>query len=156
MPLYLKIIIAVALCMGLGFLSGMSTTEAITGWYATVNKPPFNPPNWIFAPVWTILYIMMGVAVAMIWDLGWERKEVKVAVGLFIFQFIINLIWSPAFFGLEKPLIALFIIIILWILIVICIQQFKKLKPLAGNLLIPYLLWVSFATVLNFSIWYLN
>ena len=156
MPFYLKIIICVALCVTLGFLSGFSTVESIEGWYATLNKPPFNPPNWIFGPVWTVLYIMMGVAAALIWEEGWENTAVKTALGIFIAQFVLNIVWTPIFFGMEQLLFALAIIVILWVLIFICIRKFRAIKPLAGNLLIPYILWVSFATLLNFSIWYLN
>lgn len=156
MPFYLKVIICVAICMVVGFLSGFSTASSIEGWYATLNKPPFNPPNWIFGPVWTVLYIMMGVAAALVWEAGWDRPEVKAALGLFVAQFALNAVWTPIFFGMEQLLFALAVILILWVFIFICIRKFRAIKPLAGNLLIPYILWVSFATLLNFSIWYLN
>lgn len=156
MPLYLKIIICVLICMGVGFASGFSTASSIDGWYATLNKPPFNPPNWIFAPVWTLLYAMMGVAVALVWDKGLDRADVKSALLFFVLQFILNAIWTPIFFGQQQLLIALAVIITLWVLLFICIRKFKGVDNLSGNLLIPYLLWVSFATILNFSIWYLN
>lgn len=156
MPLYLKIIISVLICMGIGFASGFSTASSIDGWYATLNKPFFNPPNWIFGPVWTLLYAMMGVAVALVWDKGLDKSIVKNALILFVVQLILNALWTPIFFGQKQLLFALAVIVTLWVLIFICIRKFKIIDNLAGNLLIPYILWVSFATILNFSIWYLN
>jgi len=156
MPLYLKIIICVVACTVIGVLSGFSTASTIDGWYATLNKPPFNPPNWIFAPVWTILYAMMGVAAALVWDQGLEKPAVRAALWLFVAQGLLNAAWTPIFFGMQQLLFALVVILTLWVLIVLCIRKFKAINATAGYLLIPYLLWVSFATLLNASIWYLN
>jgi len=154
--LYIKIVICTAICMLAGFASGALTADSIQNWYSTLNKPFFNPPNWIFAPVWTILYILIGIAVAMIWHKGLNSNGVKIALGLFISQFILNLLWSPFFFNLQAPTIALIIIIILWFLIIITIMNFNKIDKIAGRLMIPYLIWVSFATILNGAIVYLN
>lgn len=151
-----RIIIAVIICFGLGTASGLSTTDAITGWYATLNKPFFNPPNWIFGPMWTLLYIMMGIAVGRIWNLSTEGVDVNEAIMLFVAQFFLNLIWSPVFFSMQSPMAALAVIITMWILILLTIRAFKKHDTLAGKLMIPYLLWVSFATILNGAIVYLN
>lgn len=154
--LYVKIAICTVLCMLTGFISGSLTADSIQNWYATLNKPFFNPPNWIFAPVWTILYILLGIAVAMIWHKGLNSNGVKAALGLFVGQFILNLLWSPFFFNLQAPTIALIIIVVLWFLIIMTIMNFNKVDKTAGRLLVPYLLWVSFATVLNGAIVYLN
>lgn len=154
--LWIKIVICVSLCMATGLFSGISTADAIQNWYSTLNKPFFNPPNWIFAPVWTLLYFLLGLAVALVWHKGWRDKEIKLAIGIFILQFAVNLIWSPTFFNLQAPTIAFIIIIILWILILLTIMRFNKVHRPAALLMIPYWLWVSFATVLNGSIVYLN
>ena len=152
----LKIIIAVVVCLLVGFLSGFSTQSSITEWYAFLNKPSFNPPNWLFAPVWTILYILMGIAAGLVWHKGWEAPGVKAALGIFTLQLLLNGSWSVVFFGLRQPMAALIIILVLWTLILWCILRFLKLHKVAGYLLIPYLLWVSFATLLNYSIVALN
>ncbi len=154
--LIVKIIISVIICLTIGFVSGMSTTDAISNWYVNINKPSFNPPNWIFGPVWSILYTMMGVAAGLIWHEGLERKEVKFALGIFAVQIVLNALWSTLFFGMENPQLAFFEILLLLVMIIFTIVKFRQIKPIAGSLLIPYLLWVSFATILNFSIWQLN
>ncbi len=155
-PLFAKIIICVLLCELIGISSGYFTASGITEWYATLEKPSFNPPNWIFAPMWTILYAMMGIAMALIWDKGLHRSDVKVSLGVFGIQLVLNAAWSVLFFGLHKPAFALVDILFLVLMIVLTISLFMKVRGLAGILLVPYLLWVSFATVLNASIWYLN
>ena len=156
LPLVAKIAIAIVACVTIGFFSGFSTAESITSWYVTLNKPFFNPPNWIFAPVWTVLYILMGVAAGLVWDKGTEFPEVRTALILFIVQLALNALWSILFFGMHNPPLALAEIILLWIVLFICIKKFNTINKLAGNLLIPYLAWVSFATILNFSIVLLN
>ena len=156
LPLSLKITFSVLACLILGGLSGISTTSAITGWYSTLIKPSFNPPNWIFGPAWTLLYILMGISFALIWNKGIEKKEIKNALGIFVFQLILNLSWSFLFFGMQNPAIAFIDIIVLWFAIILTIKKFLPINRTAAYLLIPYLLWVSFASLLNTSIWYLN
>jgi len=151
-----KILIAVVVCLAIGGLSGMATTDAIEGWYATLNKPSFNPPNWVFGPAWTLLYILMGIAAGLVWKAGWERREVRVALGIFAVQLLLNGLWSIIFFALESPLWALVEILVLLVFIVLTIVKFKPINATAAYLLVPYVLWVSFATVLTASIWYLN
>lgn len=151
-----KILIAVAICLFVGFLSGFATQSSMTDWYVDLNKPNFNPPNWIFAPVWTVLYILMGVSAGIVWSKGFHHKWVKTAMYHFLFQLIFNAAWSLAFFGLRSPSYALLIIIILLALIVLTMKWFRIVSKTAALLLIPYLLWVSFATLLNYSIWQLN
>ncbi len=153
----IRISLVVMTCLVIGFLSGKVTQESITTWYPTLVKPIFNPPNWIFAPVWTILYIMIGVAGGIIWNyLESDHENVKKAFTFFIIQLALNALWSYLFFGLQNPLLALVEIIVLWLMIFETYSKFRNINKLAGNLLIPYLAWVSFATVLNASIWWLN
>ncbi len=152
----LYIIIAVAICMVIGFLSGFATQSSVNTWYVGLNKPIFNPPNWLFAPVWTVLYIMMGIAAGIVWAKGFYHLWVKTALYHFGFQLLLNATWSVVFFGLREPFWAFIVIITLLILIVLTIRWFKVVSKIAALLLIPYLLWVCFATVLNYKIWELN
>ena len=157
MQKFLRIVTVVFTCLVIGYLSGMVTRDSITTWYPTLVKPVFNPPNWIFAPVWSLLYIMMGVAGGMIWNrIDSDEENVKKAFKIFIAQLALNALWSYLFFGLHNPLLALIEIILLWLLIFETYNQFKKIDKVAGMLLLPYLAWVSFATILNGSIWWLN
>jgi len=146
----------VVIILALGFGSGLSSNHAITGWYADLNKPAFSPPNWIFAPAWTILYILMGIAVGRVQSIGLDNINAKKAVGLFIMQLIMNLIWTPVFFAMKQPMLALGIIIVLWFMILMTIRAFRQVDKTAAMLLYPYLLWVSFATALNAGIVLLN
>ena len=155
-PLYLKIIICVILCISLGAGSGFISGSPLSDWYQSLNKPFFQPPPWIFGPAWTLLYSLMGIAVAFIWDISPDSPLKTKAIRLFIFQFVVNMIWSPVFFGLQMPTVALVVIVLLWALILSTIIQFKRLNKIAGYLLLPYLAWVSFATILNAAIVYLN
>lgn len=153
----LRIVLVVTTCLVIGYLSGMVTRDSITTWYPTLVKPFFNPPNWIFAPVWTALYIMIGVAGGMIWNrIDTDEEQVKKAFKFFIYQLALNALWSYLFFGLCNPLLALIEIVLLWLIIFETYIQFKKVDKIAANLLLPYLGWVSFATLLNASIWWLN
>ena len=153
----LRIAVVLMTCLVVGYLSGMVTRDSITTWYPTLVKPSFNPPNWIFAPVWTILYIMMGVAGGMVWNrIEQDAENVKKAFMFFIIQLALNAIWSLLFFYLHNPFLSLIEIVLLWLLIFETYTQFKKIDKVAGMLLIPYLAWVSFAMVLNGSIWWLN
>lgn len=157
MQKFVRIGVVLSTCLLVGYLSGMVTRDSITTWYPTLVKPSFNPPNWIFAPVWTILYIMMGVAGGMVWNrLEQETENVKKAFTFFIIQLALNAAWSVIFFYFHNPFLALIEVILFWLLIFETYNQFKKIDKTAGLLLIPYLAWVSFATVLNASIWWLN
>lgn len=152
-----RILVVVITCIAIGYLSGMVTRSAITSWYPTLIKPSFNPPNWIFAPVWSMLYIMMGVAAGMVWNrIDFEKEAVKKALIFFIIQLALNALWSLFFFGMKNPMLAGIEIILLWLMIYETYVQFAKINKIAGYLLLPYLAWVSFATVLNGSIWWLN
>ena len=151
-----KIVLVVVVCLTVGYFSGMETRESITTWYPTLIKPTFNPPNWIFGPVWTLLYIMMGIAAGLVWTKGYEEQTTKKALGFFAIQLGLNALWSYLFFGLHNPFLALIEIILLWLMILETYNLFKKINKTAGFLLLPYLAWVSFATILNASIWWLN
>lgn len=150
------IIASVLICLAVGALSGIPTSGAVPGWYATLNKPAFNPPDWIFGPVWSLLYILMGIAAGLIWSRGIQEKEVKGALAIFILQLLLNGLWSLIFFGLHSPLFALFDIMILWVFILLCMIRFLRIRRTAAYLLVPYQLWVSFAAVLNLFILILN
>jgi tryptophan-rich sensory protein len=143
-------------CQLAGVIGGLFTASSVGTWYATLTKPSFNPPNWLFSPVWITLYFLMGVALFLVWRQGLQTEGVKIALIVFGLQLALNTLWSLLFFGLKMPLLAFIEILILWCLILITILKFKKISKLAGLLLVPYLLWVSFAAVLNFFLWHLN
>ncbi len=153
----LRIALVVTTCLVVGYLSGMATRESITTWYPTLIKPSFNPPNWVFAPVWTVLYCMMGVAGGLVWNqLESQPEEVKKGFKFFIIQLGLNALWSYLFFSLHNPFLALIEIILLLLMIFETYVVFKKINRIAGILMVPYLIWVTFATILNASIWWLN
>lgn len=153
---FLKLIIAIGISELAGIVGVLFTAPAIPGWYAGLVKPALNPPAWIFGPVWTILYALMGVAAFLIWREGLNRRDVKIALGIFIGQLTLNTLWSIIFFGLQNPGAALILIIVLWLAILTTIITFHKISRSAAYLLLPYILWVSFAIYLNYSIWTLN
>ena len=146
--------ICTSLCLSLGILSGFTTSDSITNWYQFISKPSWNPSSWVFGPVWTILYILMGIAVALIWHS--KHKNKRKALLFFMTQFIFNLSWSFIFFNLHLIGWALIEIMIMLVLIFMTSFSFYKINKTSAYLLIPYIIWVSFATVLNATIWYLN
>ncbi len=147
---------SIIICQLAGFIGSIFTASSIPTWYANINKPSFNPPNWVFAPVWTTLYLLMGISLFLVLREGLNEKDIKIAIAVFAFQLVLNSLWSFLFFGLRSPFAAFNEIIVLWIVILVSIILFFRISPVAGALLIPYILWVSFASVLNFSIWRLN
>lgn len=153
---FFQLLASVITCQLAGIIGAVFTISAIPLWYNTLIKPSFNPPAWIFGPVWTILYTMMGVALFIIWTTKSKQKEKPAAILIFFLQLSLNTLWSPIFFGAQSPFMGLIIIILLWITILMTIIKFFKVSKVAGGLLVPYFLWVSFATILNFSIWQLN
>ncbi|MCL6273891.1 tryptophan-rich sensory protein [Muricauda sp. 2012CJ35-5] len=150
------ITIAVLICLLIGFLSSFATQSSVNDWYVGLIKPSFNPPNWVFAPVWTTLYIMMGIAAGIVWSKGFHHIWVKTALYHFGFQLLFNALWSIVFFGLKNPFWAFLVILVLLTLIMLTIKWFRVVSKAASYLLIPYLLWVCFATLLNYKIWELN
>ena len=152
----IKFIVAIGVCQLAGFVGSLFTTPSIPTWYAALRKPSFNPPNWIFGPVWTSLFVLMGIAAFIVWNKGLDKKGVKAALLLFIIQLVLNMLWSYLFFTLHSPLYAFVEIIILWLAILLTMVKFFPISRAAGYLLLPYILWVSFAAVLNFTIFRLN
>lgn len=144
------------ICQLAGIIGSFFTSSSIPTWYAALEKPSFNPPNWVFAPVWTTLFVLMGISLYLIWNKGLKAKKVKIALTFFGIQLTLNVLWSIIFFGLKSPLYAFMEIIILWIAILLTIFKFYRISKAAAYLLIPYLIWVSFAVVLNFLILTLN
>ena len=152
----ISLVVAIAIPLIVGGLGGIATASSIPTWYRTLEKPTWNPPDWIFGPAWTLLYILMGVALWLVWRLGWDNPQVRRALLLFGVQLLFNLLWSLIFFGLRRPDWALLEIVVLWVLILATAAQFYRLQPIAGWLLVPYQLWVTFAAALNAAIWWLN
>jgi len=143
-------------CLLAGFIGSFFTMPSIQGWYASLSKPPFNPPNWVFGPVWTILYILMGIAAYLVFSKGLKKKGVKDALAFFGIQLLFNVLWSLLFFGMRSPLYGMICIIALWFMIALTMAKFYEISKAAGLLFVPYILWVSFASILNLFIWMLN
>lgn len=152
----LKLLIAVVLCLTVGGLSGFLTANAINDYYLQLNKPTWNPPNWIFGPVWTTLYIMMGVALWLVWKSNLSKALVQKACWVFAAQLFLNFWWSIIFFNLQMPGWAFVEIIFMLAAIIYTIFQFSKISKPAAWLLVPYVCWVSFASILNHAIFILN
>lgn len=150
------ITLSVLICLAIGFLSNIATQSSVNDWYVTLNKPSFTPPNELFAPVWTALYIMMGVAAGIVWSKGLHHIWVKTALYHFVFQLLLNALWSIVFFGLKNPLGGMVVILALLTMIILTIKWFKVISKPAALLMIPYVLWVAFASALNYKIWELN
>ena len=156
---YTRILIVVVTCLAIGYFSGMATQSSIKTWFPTLIKPSFNPPNWVFAPVWSMLYIMMGIAAGLVWnrmEASKDKELVKKSLIFFAIQLGLNALWSVLFFGLRNPMLALIEIVLLWLMIYETYIKFGKIDKIAGYLFLPYLAWVSFASILNGSIWWLN
>ena len=174
-----KFVFSIIICEMAGAIGSAFTFSAIDGWYKTLEKSPLNPPNWIFGPVWTILYILMGISLYIVWSANWKiRNEIfkskikpwnrfseKFVSGswqklnlilIFAFQLVLNSFWSIAFFGLKSPGLAFFVLLMLWFAILYTIINFYRVSKISAYLLIPYILWVSFAGYLNYSVWILN
>ncbi|MDP2649731.1 MAG: TspO/MBR family protein [bacterium] len=149
-----KLVSSIILCLTVGGLGSFFTVSAIPTWYATLNKPFFSPPNSLFAPVWTILYILMGISLYLLWTT--KKKGKEMAIKLFLIQLALNFFWSIIFFGWHNPQAAMFEIIALWIFIFLTVRQSLSISKTSAYLLYPYLIWVSFASILNFFIVILN
>lgn len=152
----LKLPIAVAVPLAVGALAGIATSAGVASWYPTLVKPSFNPPAWVFGPVWTVLYVMMGVAAFLVWRRGLAAPGIRAALAMFLVQLVLNGLWSLVFFGLRRPGWALVEIVLLWLAIGGTVWLFRRVSTAAAMLLLPYWAWVSFAAVLNASIWWLN
>jgi tryptophan-rich sensory protein len=151
----LGLAISLGACFLVAGLGGLATTSSVNDWYLTLKRPEWNPPGWIFGPVWTTLYFMMGIAAWLVWKNSPPEKS-RLPIAIFGFHLLLNLFWSILFFGMREVGWAAVEIVILWLFIVLVLLQFMRLDRLAGWLLVPYLLWVSFASFLNYTIWSLN
>jgi tryptophan-rich sensory protein len=152
---WIALVVSLILPLGVGGIAGIFTAEAIPGWYASLHQPSFNPPNWVFGPVWTVLYILLGISLFLIWKLD-PGKQRSRAIVVFLLQLLLNFGWSFIFFYFKMVGFALFEIVLLWISIVTMLLLFYKIKPAAAWINIPYLLWVTFATILNAAYYVLN
>jgi benzodiazapine receptor len=151
-----KLLISIVICQLAGIIGSIFTSSSVTTWYRSLAKPSFTPPNWLFSPVWISLFVLMGVSAFLIWNRGLSDSRVRVALTLFVGQLLLNILWSVLFFGLRSPLAGFIEILILWIAIALTMISFWRISSLSSLLLLPYLLWVGFAAVLNYSILTLN
>jgi len=152
----LKLLASLVVVLVAGGIGSLATTKAIPTWYQGLVKPSFNPPNWLFGPAWTLLYLLMAVAAWLVWKQAFGAAGVKLALAVFLAQLILNTLWSILFFGLRSPLAGLVDIVVLWLAILATIVLFFRVSVPAGILLLPYIAWVSFAAVLNAAILRLN
>jgi translocator protein len=153
---YPKLAAAILLCVIVGSIGSLVTVTGPGSWYAMLQKPFFTPPGWLFAPMWITLFVLMGTALYLIWESGTERREVKIALGIFGVQFALNVIWSFLFFGLRSPGLGLIDIVLLWGMIAAAIMAFYRVRKSAGYLLIPYIAWVTIALALNGAVFFMN
>jgi tryptophan-rich sensory protein len=152
----LQLVGCVLLCGSAGLIGGVFTARSVRTWYVTLAKPWFNPPSWLFGPAWALLYLLMGIALYLVWDSP-DRSELRqAALGVFVLQLVFNAAWSIVFFGMRRTFAAFVEITALWLLIAATLVLFWRVTPAAGYLLAPYLAWVTFAAVLNYAIWRLN
>ena len=156
MTTVLRFTISIVTPLLVGGLSSIATARGIQEWYPSLVKPAFNPPAWIFGPVWTLLYVMMGIAAFLVWQKGWEQAAVRAALTVFAVQLLLNGLWSILFFGLQSPGLAFGEIIVLWLSILATVMLCWRVSTVSGVFLLPYAGWVTFAAVLNGSIWILN
>ncbi|WP_026475183.1 TspO/MBR family protein [Alkaliflexus imshenetskii] len=153
--LILKLLISISLPLGVGAIAGMFTAQAVPEWFASLNRPWFSPPNWVFGPVWTALYLLMGVSFFLIWNQGASRNR-QLAVVVYFIQLLLNFAWSFIFFYFKMIGLALVEISLLWLSIVVMLLLFHRVKPAAAYLNLPYFLWVTFATFLTAGYFLLN
>ena len=151
-----RLIISVVICQGAGLIGSIFTAPSIQTWYVALQKPPFTPPNWLFAPAWITLYLLMGISASLIWQQGLDNRQNRTALIIFLVQLVLNALWSIVFFGFESPLSGMVVIVLLWVAILITILKFMPISKIAGLILIPYIGWVTFAAILNVSIYVLN
>lgn len=156
LPDPVRLVVSVALTLLAGFAGSIFTVPQIAGWYAGLAKSPLNPPAWVFGPVWTVLFVLMGISLYLVWQEGTGRPGVRAALLAFGVQLVLNVLWSALFFGLQSPLLGFLEIILLWGAILATIVLSSRVSKPAAWLLLPYLLWVSFAAYLTWSVWTLN
>ncbi len=152
----LKAIASILVCQAAGFVGSIFTAPAIPIWYKGLAKPSFTPPDRVFAPVWTVLFLLMGIALFLVWRVGLRDERVRKGMVIFGIQLLLNVSWSIAFFGFRSPLAGLIVIAVLWAAILVTIFDFFRISRVAGALLVPYIVWVSYAAILNLSFYFLN
>ncbi|MDD5127722.1 MAG: tryptophan-rich sensory protein [Dehalococcoidales bacterium] len=155
-PSIVKLVTSIIICEGAGLIGSVFTTPAITTWYAVLNKPPLTPPNWLFAPVWLILYLLIAIAAFLVWREGLDNEQVRGSLITFVVQLALNILWSAVFFGLKSPLWGVVVIAVLWVAILLTMLAFMKVSRTASWLMLPYLIWTSFAAYLTVGVWLLN
>jgi len=151
-----RLILSIIFCLSAGYVGSFAVTQSIDTWYANLVKPQFTPPDSFFGPIWTILYILMGIALYLVWIEDKKRKKVTSALKIFSAQLLLNILWSIIFFGLHSPIGALIEIVSLWLAILLTITRFSRISSAAAWLLIPYLVWVTYAAILNAAIAFMN
>jgi benzodiazapine receptor len=151
-----KLLITIIVCQGAGIMGSLFIAPAIPAWYAALRQPSFTPPEWLYEPIWIVIYLLMAIAAFLVWWRGLHIKPVRIALILFVVQLIVNVLWAFVLFGLQSILCGLITIVVLWILILFTIIQFYEVSILAGCLMVPYILWVTYAIVLNGSLYLLN
>jgi benzodiazapine receptor len=151
-----KLLIAVIVCQAAGIIGSIFTAGAVTGWFASLNQPPFTPPDCMYAPIWITMYLLMAIAAFLIWWRGLHIKPVRIAMILFLVQLVLNVLWAVVLFGLQSILFGLITVVALWIMVLFTIIQFYRISNAAGSLMIPYILWVTFAVILNGALYLLN
>ena len=152
----IKLVISILASFAAGGIGSLFTFRVIPTWYAGLKKPPYTPPNWVFGPIWTTLYILMGISVFLVWQKGLNTSGVMLAFTLFWIQLALNALWSVIFFGMKSKGGGVITIIVLWLLILATIITSFRVSGWAGALLIPYIVWVSIASYLNIGVWLLN
>ena len=151
-----KLSASILVCCMVGFASSFFTRASVDTWYVTLQKPGFTPPGWVFGPAWTVLYILMATAAFLLWQKAEPGRTVRIALALYFVQLGLNALWTPLFFGLHLLFPALVEIVLLWLAIALTVLAFARIATLPALLLVPYLLWTTFATVLNAALWILN
>ena len=154
--LFLSCLFGVLVSNTVGYLSSFATRSSVNTWYKYLNKPLFNPPDWIFMPVWIILYFLMGISFGIFFSYSFEKDTKRLGIIAFVLQLFFNGMWSLVFFGLKNILLGLAVILILIVSIIFCIREFRKVNIFASYLMLPYLFWVCFASILNISIFIMN
>ncbi len=151
-----RIILSILICQAAGIIGAIFTSTSVSTWYITLIKPEFTPPGSVISAVWIMLFTLMGISLFLVWREGLNRPEVRNVLYIFAAQLIVNVLWSGAFFGLRSPMAGMIVIAVLWALILFTIIRFWPVSRTAAILLFPYILWVSYAAFLNYSIWRLN
>jgi len=151
-----RLILCIAICQMAGIIGSVFTASSVSTWYTTIVKPWFTPPGSVISTVWIALFALMGLSLFLVWQKGISEKDSKIAILIFAAQLSVNMLWSYAFFALQSPLAGVVVIVFLWLLILQCIIRFWSIRKEAALLLVPYIIWVSFAAFLNYTIWRLN